>query len=834
MKSSRLLVGVSALLLLSSVFAQQPAEIEGSMPAEPTSAAEDESSQTDGDAAGTSAAASNEATVVPAEPYAETISVAPDEPSGKSAESPAQSSSRLIEEIVVTAQRREENLRDVPISVAAFSSEKLEAAGVENTNDLQYVTPGLTISGTAGYTLIYLRGIGTESFISSFDPSVATYVDGVYVPAQQGALTDLGGVERVEIMKGPQGTLFGRNSTGGAINVITKFPSNEPELSVGLETGNYGNRKAKVYASYPLGDSLGVSVAGIYSKQASYYDVVGSGGQPAPNYELLDDKTRGGRTKLQWTPTDSLEFTLTGYRILQEGSTGVLEVNRDPSPLGTLIGIRGDDADYETSANTPPTLRVDTTGYTGAGLWALPWFDTKIQYSDQSIVTEDLIYDFDGSSNNYVTFSTPKAPNDLQTVEWQFLSNEEGWTPEWLTWVGGFFYLHAEAGYDPFIANIAGTGIPNSSSPLASLLPQAAIDMLNSGSLPRTTSVLQGTGLQVNVNGILETHSYSGFLQTTVNFTDWLALTLGGRYQKEDRFLIKQSVSYPTADGSGITVIQFDQPKVKDTNFSPKATMSLSLTDGTLIYTTYARGFKSGSYNVVSLYEAPAYVKPETVTAYELGIKTDAFDNTLQLNAAIFTAKIEDLQTIKVSLLSGGAVSVENAGAARSRGAEFDALWVPFSQANPGFVVLGSATYLDAKYTSYPNASGFDEDTGIVFEDGDFSGNRITRTPKTTATLGLNQTIDARNGTFELGADVYYNSGFFFTGQNSPKAEQDSYSLINARIGYLYTPWDVRLTAFGSNLADKEYLSSSITVDFGTQQTLAPPRMYGLRLDYNF
>lgn len=738
------------------------------------------------------------------------------------------SGSRLVEEIVVTAQKREEDSQDVPISVAAFSSDFLEAAGIDSTNDLARVTPGLTISGSAGFSLIYLRGIGTSAFIPSFDPSVATYVDGVYIPSQQGTLTDLGGVERVEVLKGPQGTLFGRNSTGGAINVVTKSPGLEPELSVSVSRASFDTTKVKLYTSIPMTDTLAVSISGIYSDEGAYYDVAPDPASlaPPPEYDSLrPELTRGGRIKLRWQPNDDLDLVLTYYRILQSGSAAFTEPNVKPGPV--LGATTSPTPPYVFSGNVEPRSNAVTTALYGIGTYSTEWFDTKLLLADQDQVAYGNIYDFDGGQTNIATFNGPFQPSRLMTAELQFLSNDRGATPDWLKWIGGLYYLNQEAGFDPFFATV---GDFASVIPELSLFPVLGELGLETGNGP----------VNLGAFGVLETNSYSGFAQGTVSFTDWLGVTLGARYQEEDRFLVKQTTFAEVLGVGPIQTFSFNQPKVTQDNVSLRATLELRPRDGALFYATFARGFKSGSYNIVTLYTIPEYVEPEEVTSYELGMKTELLDG-LTLNAALFHNDIDDLQETKLSLLSGGAISAENAGAARTRGGEFDTVWVPFTGWNPGFVVLAGATYVDAIYTDYQNASGFDEQTGLPFGSGsltepqgrDFSGNRIARTPRFTGNFGLSQTVFTRYGPFEIAGDYYYNRGFNFAPQNTAPTEQPAYGLVNARMSMLFERWGLRVTAFGRNLTDRQYAETSLTVDFGTFQRLARPRVYGLMLSYD-
>ena len=768
----------------------------------------------------------------PANPaVTETISVN-DSPAPAEESSPPKSqqpSSRFVEEIIVTAQKREENVQDVPIAIAAFSAERLEAQGVQSTNDLQTLTPGLTISGSAGFSLIYLRGIGTSAFIPSFDPSVATYVDGIYIPSQQGTLTDLGGVERVEVLKGPQGTLFGRNSTGGAINVVTKSPGQATEVSASVQVGNYSARKVKAYVSFPITDTLAISASGIYSTEDSYYNVVVDplSLSAAPNYSLDPEVTKGGRIKVRWTPLDNLDVTVAAYRILQHGSLAFTDPNAKPGPL--FRPIIHPVADYGFSGNVEPVSNSVTTAYSGIGILNTSFFDIKLLGAHQDQNAYGNVYDFDGSQSNIASFNGLSEPSKLTTAELQFLSNEEGFTPDWLKWIAGLYYLHQEAGFDPFFAEVGDiVGLLPNLGALGTRLTELGLD------------VSPGP-VRLGAFGVLETNSYSAFLQGTAALTDWLSITAGARYQEEDRFLIKQETFAQALGGPRIPTFRFNQPKVKQDNVSPKATIELRPINDLMFYATWARGFKSGSYNIVTLYTIPEYVDPERVTTYEIGTKL-SFIEGLTFNAAIFNNEIDNLQETKLSLLSGGAISAENAGSARTRGVEFDAVWVPFLNANPGFVVTGGATYLDAIYTDYQNASGFDETTGLPFGRGspfepqgrDFTGNQIARTPEWSGTLGLSQTVDIVGGPLEISVDAYYNGGFNFSPQNGDATEQDAYTLLNGRISYLYENLGLRLTAFGKNLTAEKYAAASLTVDFGTYQRLAPPRTYGLILGYDF
>lgn len=739
------------------------------------------------------------------------------------------SSSRLIEEVMVTAQKREEDQQDVAIAISAFSGDRLEAQGVETTIDLQLITPGLTMTTTAGFTLVYLRGIGSSAFISSFDPSVATYVDGIYVPMQQGAVTDLAGIERVEVLKGPQGTLFGRNSTGGAISITSKTPGDELEVSLSADLANYNSEKYKFYVAGPLTDTISGSVSGVRSEADSYYTLVDNQGNERD--ELQGEYTEGARVRLRWSPLDWLEMNVAGYKVDFGSGLAMLEANNTPSIVGTALGAQPAD-DYETNVSSPPrALSSVTTKY--FDLFAeFPLFDVKMIYGDQNVQTDEIVWDFDGGNVDALSFSTFNLPNKLETLELQFLSNES--SPSWMTWVGGLYFLKQHSGYDPFILTALGAGGERPGGALLGLVPQEVVDIaLATVPLLGDVPLLAGPGVKLNLYGMLKTTSNSIFAQGSFDITDGLTITAGGRYQEEERILTKQHVSLPNADGGETIIFPYDEPDVQEKSFAPKISLEYRMLDDLLFYATWTRGYKSGSYNVLSIYNPPQYVHPEIVTSKEFGGKTEFFDGGMRLNFAVFDQEVENLQELSISVLQGGVLSAENAASANSRGFEFDAVLVPFSN-NVGFAVTVSGTYLEPYYTEYPNATGFDDVTGLPFNDGDFTGNQITRVPKKTAAISMSQFIEFQNFELELGVDGYYNSGMYFHAQNPESSYQESYSLISARVGLHYVPLGLRVTAYGQNITDEAYISDSSTVDVGVKERLGPPLEYGIKFSFEY
>lgn len=740
--------------------------------------------------------------------------------------------SRLIDEVVVTAQKREENLQEVPISVAAFTAEQLDARGIDDPKDLQASTPGLTYGSQVAFSIIYLRGVGSDAYLTA-DPSVATYIDGIYFPFASGQAQSFGALERIEVLKGPQGTLFGRNTTGGAINIITKKPGQTPETSVQLSYGSFESAKTRVYTNVPIADNLAFSASVVYDNSDGYYDF-----RPeSPIRTLPRDVNRGARIKLGWEISDDADLVLGYFRIRQSGTNTTLEPNTAPSQLVRTLGGRPQPRDYTASVDAPFYFDISNEVVYGDFNASTPWFDIRVLGSDQSLINHGQT-DFDGTPLSIASFSAPLFA-DIQTAELQFLSNESSWGSDWLEWIVGAYYLKGRQGLTPTLSLLAGEqgdvlGVQLDT--LLGLLPTPIRGLL--GGVP-----LLG-GVKVRLSGRLDTEALATFAQSTIHFTDDWSIILGLRYQTEQRDMVDSRFGLEQLNGSPIYLLNYAKDSKSDSNLTPKVSLNYKLDEDTLIYASWQRGFKSGTYNVINIYDRPEYVDPEEVTAIELGLKTDLFDGLVRFNAAIFQTKIKDLQQQFVSLLTGGAVTLENAAGMRVRGAEFDLIAQLFPDYVDALVLTASASYLDAIYTSYPDGSGFAEvrdlqgnvrdDTFGLFTKSDFSGNDVVRTPKFSGTVGLSKTWEIWRGALELAGDVYYNSGYNYLPQNSKVFEQKAYEMLTARLSYLYQPWTMRVTVFGDNLGDKAVAYGYFSNDFGRLEPLAPPRSFGVRLNWDF
>lgn len=741
--------------------------------------------------------------------------------------------SRAIGEVIVTARKRKEPVQDVPVSVSAFSGDELDARGLDGVRDLQQVVPGLTVTDLGGYNMVYLRGIGTDIFIPSSEPSVATYIDGVYFPSGHSLAQSFGAIDHIEVLKGPQGTLFGRNSTGGAISIWSRNPGPQAETSIQTSySPRFDDTRTRVHTNLPFGAGIAASLSAYYNRADNVYRLDNGTGDHLP-----PEIGKGARLKIGIDFSDEVSLQLTGFAAQQRGTSTTASANVRPT---ALLGatLPAETRDYVVTANSEPALTTDSRAAYAILNWNHPGIDTKLLGSYYFVRAHDYVYDFDDTRQPIATYGADSEYQRFYTSELQFTSNDESWGASWLKWVGGLYYLNSEGGYDPgYLRLVDAVRLPLAG--IVSALPAALRDPLDNllGGLP--------SSLTFYFTGLLKTESYSAYLQSTASLTDWLDLTLGGRWQHEKRRLAQSDVDVGATDA--LAGYSFSPAQTSATNFSPKASLDFRPLKDVLLYASFQQGYKSGTYNIINIFAQPEYVKPEKVSAYEIGLKTEWLDHSLRFNAAAFQNDIRNLQTGFMSFTSGGAINLENAGKARIRGVEVETAWRPLPHIDPGLTLGANASWLKAKYLDYDHARGFcvggDPHSppscavlpdGIAYGNGDFSGNRIVRTPKFSGAATISQTFDVPGGEFELAGDWYYNDGYYYLAQNTPDTFEHAYDIVNARVSYLIRRHGLRITVFGDNLGDERYDVAQFHTDFGRQDSLAPPRTWGVRLNLDF
>lgn len=768
--------------------------------------------------------------------------------------------SRLIEEVVVTAQKREQNVQDVPISLQAYSQGALDARGVISAADLPHITPGLTVTSQTGYTSTYIRGVGSDAFVLG-DPSVANYVDGVYYPLASGSIQNFGSVERIEVLKGPQGTLFGRNAVGGAINVITKQPSlNELELSTQLTYEAFDTphdataKRGRARVSVPVIENvLAVSLSGIDDDADHHIDGrVGTDARDGSSAAIPKTTEKGIRAKVLFAPTDWLEAGVNYSRIEVEGVGSNYAPNQQPSGLGVALPKQ----DARSSQLDPPRdafNSVDTEVYAANLTIVADWFDIKLLGSDQRVDVA-YVFDFDGTPVPLATFYVPNLFSDNQSAEIQFVSNDTSWGADWLEWTAGAYYFESSQGFNPAFFQLSVANLSSQLDLANTLLgtlglppvgvPEAVGNLLEQVGV---VSAAGGAAGDINFKGLLDTESLAFYAQATVEVTDWFSLTLGGRYTDEERTLVESSSGIGDADGQILIPINnfsaaTDPSFVTNTqSFDPKISFEFRpdwglLGDSPLIYANYQTATKAAIINVVNILPGrpPQLVDEEEIAAFEVGLKSSLFDGYTTFNVAAFHYIIESPQQQFISFLAGGAVQFENSGEQQQTGIEFDVTTPIFASVFDSLILSVGALYLDAEYTDYRNASGFNAETGLFEGGNDYSGNQIVKSPEITGNIGLLQTINTQGGPLEFAVDYYYTSEYSFAPQGTDNVLQDGYGLIGARVSYLYEPWNLRATLFGKNLTGEDYNVGIFQTDFGTMSARAAQESYGLRLNWEY
>ncbi|WP_428309738.1 TonB-dependent receptor [Hydrocarboniphaga sp.] len=661
---------------------------------------------------------------------------------------------RAVEEVIVTSERREANLQEVPLSVSAFSGDALEARGVADTKSLGKVTPGLQFTSQLGYLFPYIRGIGSDAFVPAVDPAVVTYLDGVYLLSGQGMALAFGGIQRVEVLKGPQGTLFGRNAVGGAISAYSKQPGNRWEGSVSQEVSDFRGFRSKAFAAGPVTDWLGVAAdVNVGASDNAYTNLY---------YKVPRNRDYSGRFEVTLQPLDGLDINLNYLGSYFVGAGSTIQKNTHPSPLAQALLITPQEDNYTSEQDFPADGGGHQKLIYGSANYRAEPFDTKLTLSDQHVKADRQSFDYDGSPQPLVSAQANQV-DMAKSAELAFTSNGTSWGHESFKWVAGAFYFDETGGYQPVTLSVAsnllgalstGALVPGLTIPPS--LQQFIAQLDSTGALSSGTG-----GVPVPLYGLLDTTSVSGFGQGTWFITDIFSLTLGARYQSEKRKVYgsRSTVLLPT--GRDQTLLQFNEQTKTNKNFSPKATLSAQ-TDGVLYYAGWSKAFKGGTFNTVNLDTQPSYVVPQAVTSYEVGVKSEFPSLGLRLNSALFYTDIQSPQVLYVSILTGGAIVLENAQKARTKGVEFEGTWTPLMNIDPGLVLTGNFTYCDARFTKFTNGHGYNPNTLYLSAGNlDFSGNRIPRTAKVTSSIGFVQTIGAGdNGELELAMDATYNSGF--------------------------------------------------------------------------
>ena len=683
----------------------------------------------------------------------------------------ADQSDMQVEEITVTAQRRTEASQNVPVSMAVVTESMSKALGVTDTSSLQVAVPGLEFTRALNNATPSLRGIGSNPSAAAGDESaVATYIDGVYITSPAATLFSFNSIKQIEVLKGPQGTLFGRNATGGVLQVITRDPESTPSGDFNIGYGRFDTVTTNLYATTGIGTRVAADIAVHYEKQHD-----GWGRNLTTGGDAFKGDEIAVRSKWVFTPGDRTKITLAGDYSNTRSDIGVA-YHAAPGSLmqdgqTTYTGF------YEIAENPGNYVKTSQGGVSLKVEHELNWANF-VSISSYRRVDTFVSYDSDQTPQP-ITYITIKTPGDTATQELQLLSP----TGSAIEWIGGLYYFHDIAKYDPL--TIAGS----------SIAPLSGISITNK---------------QVS-------SSYAAYGQATATILPDTRLTLGVRYTLDKRHAVGVLDSNFGVLGGGDDKAKF--PKV-----TYKAALDHKITPGILAFASYSRGFKSGVFNLVAPGSAP--VKPEVLDAFEIGVKSDLFNRAVRLNLAAYYYQFKNLQ---VSVIQGTTTSLINAAESRSKGVDADIQIVPIKNLR----LMAAASYVDSTFKDFPgslittpNPAG-----GDFVTTGNAAGNRTPRVPKWTTNLSAQYTIETDHGSFLLSGSYYYNDGVYWTVDN--RVKNPSYHLVNASIEWR-APNGLSVRLWGKNLLDQRYNISGEGSVVGDVFSPAAPTTFGATVGYHW
>ena len=762
---------------------------------------------------------------------------------------PADRADTLSEgDILVTARKRTERAQEIPLAISAFSGDSLAARGVEQVSGIAAFTPNMTFQnnpsfgGAGSSAAIYIRGIGQKEFLPTTEPGVGVYVDGVYVARSVGALLDLVDVERVEVLRGPQGTLFGRNTIGGALSLTTVKPRDRFETSGQITIGRFDRIDVKAMVNLPIAPTLALRVSAASLLRDGYVTHLVDGKQ------LGNVNTKTVRAQLRWTPASNLEINLNAEYTSDRSNGPALTL------AGTNLGSR-----VFNPASLPmlPPGSAPQPGFYVAN----PPADAPV---DNFALLNNYLATFLGGQNclGFAPYS-PTGPaaacyddryasrtTDAGTAP-QFSRNRIWGTSGTIEWDLGAAQLKSITAYRSLSGTFSRDG---DHSPLAitqfydrltdrqfsqelQLLGTAAGGRLKYvlgayyfREKGNNINILDFTPVYFQSGGKFRTTSYAAFGQATWTFLDRFDLTVGLRYTDDrksflpDQFIITDRTPGELLIGGSpntpkTRILPFETVRQKEDALTPMANLAWRVTDRIMVYASYSKGFKSGGFvqRVFPPLAATPQFAAEKAAAYEIGFKSQLFDRKLTLNGALFRTEYDNLQ---IQVFTGVAPVTKNAARATIDGAELEARLSP----GGGWFIEASGGYLRPRYKSIDPAA-----TELS------TASRFERISKWTLSASLLKSIDLPgNMVLTPRVDWSYKSGMYMDALNTRQLYQPGYSVVNASVALDLAERAVSLTAGVTNLTDKNYIETGVYgSSVGSYELLhARPREWYLSLKW--
>ncbi len=693
-----------------------------------------------------------------------------------------------FDEIIVTATRREEGAQDVPLALTAVSQESLVVAGVPSVRELTSVVPGYNGGRNLGAFQPFIRGVGSTGVTVSDESNVSTYVDGIYMPFAQSANVDIVEIDRVEVLRGPQGTTFGRNATGGLINIITRDPQFDVGGHVDARVGAIlGSSKDAMtydlrgYVTGGLSDKVAADISFLHRRDGGYIrNLVGSD-------NFGDIAVTDVRSKLMFLPNEQTKIVLIGEYYRMESQVNAPQPV-DGNTLGRSYGAIVPAEPWQAALDVEPLL--DGESYHFGLLTEFELGDVTLETSSgylDTVMRQDT--DSDASNINLGTLLTSPVGRhgSVFSQEIRLLSNGDG--P--FTWLVG--------AYGFFLESHNGTTITK-----ATYGP--APEFLISG---------ESTILSTFRN---TTTSYAGFAEGSLEASPGLFITLGGRYTTEER---SQS-GWLSINGNEANL---PSDTASFNKLTYRGSIRYEITPDTNIYASYGNGFKSGVYTGTV---TPVLTRPEEVKALEGGIKSD-LTPWLRMNMALFHYNYTDMQVTARDPASTTYI-VQNAAEATLYGGELEFQLVP----SDNFKLRGSVAYNHARYDSFPLSRSYipsprgGNDVAAV----DVSGNTLLRAPKVTFSLAPTMEQDLGGGRLAFTANVFHSSRVYFDFLNL--VSQKPYTLVGAEVSWTDPDELWRLSIYGQNIFNEAVLQQARVGDISTDGIYEPPARFGIGISRSF
>ncbi len=723
---------------------------------------------------------------------------------------------RVLEEVVVTAQKRAADVQDVPLAISTFSQDALDEEGITDIASVQQSVPNLQFTTTGNFTsgvVVTLRGIGTDVTTSGADQGVAIHMDGVYLGKSSAALLSFFDLERLEVLRGPQGTLYGRNATGGSINVISQKPNEEFEAFGDVLFGNYDHSRLRAVINGPLGDRVAARLTATWEQRDGYVENLWSGG----GNDSHDADDWGIRAQLRIDATDTVEIlgnlyaaetrgvgpTIKSYG--QHPAAMVVGLVQPPPLAGTPFGIPRfvpayagalpPSSDLHTiRTNADESLDQEVLGATVHVTWDL---ETATLKSITGWFNNETDMFRDGDRTELDLYTKRRVEDASQfSQEFNLTSNSSGkW--EWI--LGAFYYSDEVSDKD--------TEIP----------------------FPPNAAVPGATGFLFSFDSEVESTSWALFGQASYSISDKLRATFGLRYSVDEK---KGQTNFRNIEDltNGLILVGFPQSGAyKETWEEPTGKIGLDyfVNDDSMLYFSFSTGYKSGGLNINSPDQAT--FEPELIDAWEIGSKNRLADNRIELNASAFYYDYDDLQLFSVT---ESAPFIQNAASSTITGLEIESKVL----ATDSFSFDVSVAYLDAEIKSFVTKDPADPPPLQVSED--LSGNRLPRAPEWEINVGAAYDWELNNGRLTLSGGYHWQDDMFFRAQNDADKVQEGYGTYGARLTYVSRDERWRVSAFGKNLGDEKAFSHLLIEAglLGSPVNVVPnaPRTYGVEVGYRY